>query len=182
MPSDSLDYLRQLEQLFSHQDSAHSQRHFYQWQLAHAHAEKIVSYKTLPAPIVQCIEAFIRSTPPQLKGCHHTAWLLATTDDAFGVSSGTALSLIPMDHSWNFYSAPDGQKMFFDLTDEIALKGKHFSDYVSILHLKSEELLYWADKTGHSGPYLGEAFLEHLHAEQPSAPLSKKTSNRSRRS
>jgi len=92
------------------------------------------------------------------KGCYHNAWKVATTIPGVKYVEGyTFLYGVPIEHAWN---EKDGK--YFDVTEELALQNRLNSDYTVILELDKFEIYKYAEKTGHSGPYIQIWFKENF--------------------
>ena len=161
----TIEYMQALESLFEASGKGGAQRAWYAWQLEkmrQAGPAAVTPIQDLPAEARASLDRALESWAPVQKECHANAWRLCA--QGFGMASGMALAMIPMEHSWSFWTDAGGKVWHFDATAELALGQGLFEEYVPVCLHAAGEALELGVRTGHSGHWLREMF-ERDHPE-----------------
>ena len=161
----TIEYMQALESLFAASDPGGAQRAWYAWQLGkmrQAGPAEMTLVSDLPGPARALLDRALESWTPVQKECHANAWRLC--QEGFGMASGMALAMIPMEHSWSFWTDAGGKVWHFDATAELALGKGLFEEYVPVCLHAADEALELGALTGHSGHWFREMF-EREHPE-----------------
>lgn len=155
-----IDYLEGLAKMNVNE----KQKAFFEWEKNNAKQIHLVHVDEIRKKYPK-IDAYLKDENPVIKQCYMNASKLTIAVPEVQYIEGMVnMSGLPIEHAWNKIGDE-----YFDITNDIALKDLDkmpFTEYVSIVELKEDELLKYAMKTGTYGGMIAEKYMADNNIEK----------------
>lgn len=111
-----------------------------------------IDFDSMPDSLRFLIEDMLDVIVPQKSLCHDNCFKLCAKFPELTLHTGYVKAPFIMEHSWCSISH-NNERFFFDPTDLVCFRGTHFKEHLELCSFGKDELFFFANQLGHTGPF-----------------------------